>query len=91
MDIKGKMKDNINARRDLKIICNHPELELDECRPNVMPKAVYTLGKEQKRIVCEWNRGIKFSDGYASNLERCVDMTELRMHGMKSHDCHVFM
>ncbi|KAL0309275.1 UNVERIFIED_CONTAM: hypothetical protein Sradi_5869800 [Sesamum radiatum] len=91
MDIKGKTKDNMNARRDLKIICNRPELEVDERRPNVMPKAVYTLGKEQKMRVCEWIRGLKFLDGYASNLARYVDMTELRMHGMKRHDCHVFM
>ncbi|KAL0448967.1 UNVERIFIED_CONTAM: hypothetical protein Slati_1453100 [Sesamum latifolium] len=48
MDIKEKTKDNLNARRDLKSICNHPELELDERRPNVMPKAAYTLLKEQK-------------------------------------------
>ncbi|KAK4394335.1 hypothetical protein Sango_1904300 [Sesamum angolense] len=48
MDIKGNTKDNMNARRDLKMMCNRPELELDEHRPNVMPKAVYTLGKEQK-------------------------------------------
>ncbi|KAL0358259.1 UNVERIFIED_CONTAM: hypothetical protein Sangu_0675300 [Sesamum angustifolium] len=75
----------------LMIICNCPELELDEHRPNVMPKAVYTLGKEQKMRVCEYIRGLKFPDGYASNLACCVDMTELRMHGMKSHDCHVFM
>ncbi|KAK4391410.1 hypothetical protein Sango_1918800 [Sesamum angolense] len=54
MDIKGKIKDNMNIRRDLKIICNRPELELDESRLNIMPKAVYTLGKEQKRRVCEW-------------------------------------
>ncbi|KAL0339268.1 UNVERIFIED_CONTAM: hypothetical protein Sangu_1448900 [Sesamum angustifolium] len=53
MDIKENTKDNINACRDLKIICNHCELELDERRPNVMPKAVYTLGKEQKKRVCE--------------------------------------
>ncbi|KAK4389939.1 hypothetical protein Sango_2330900 [Sesamum angolense] len=53
MDIKGKIKDNMNAHRDLKIICNRPELELDECRPNIMPKAVYTLAKERKRRVCE--------------------------------------
>ncbi|KAL0373234.1 UNVERIFIED_CONTAM: hypothetical protein Scaly_1005000 [Sesamum calycinum] len=85
------MKDNMNARRDLKIICNGPELELDEHRPNVMPKPVYTLGKEQKRRVCEWIRGLKFPDGYASNLTRCVDMTELQMHDMKSHNYHVFM
>ncbi|KAK4402998.1 hypothetical protein Sango_1040500 [Sesamum angolense] len=76
--------------QDLKIICNRLELEFDERRPNVMPKAVYTLGKEQKRRVCEWIRGLKFPDGYASNLARWVDMTKLRMHGMKSHDCHVF-
>ncbi|KAL0287390.1 UNVERIFIED_CONTAM: hypothetical protein Scaly_2766300 [Sesamum calycinum] len=28
MDIKGKTKDNLNARKDLKIICNRSELEL---------------------------------------------------------------
>ncbi|KAL0324666.1 UNVERIFIED_CONTAM: hypothetical protein Scaly_2433700 [Sesamum calycinum] len=85
------MKDNMNARRDLKIICNRLELELDERRPNVMPKAVYTLSKEQKRRVCKWIYGLKFPDGYASNLACCADMMELRMHGMKSHDCYVFM
>ncbi|KAK4397515.1 hypothetical protein Sango_1588100 [Sesamum angolense] len=89
--MSGKTKDNMFARRDLKIICNRPELELDERRPNVMPKAVYTLGKEQKSRVCEWIRGLKFLNGYASNLACCVDVMELRMHGMKSHDCHVFM
>ncbi|KAL0363997.1 UNVERIFIED_CONTAM: hypothetical protein Sangu_0497300 [Sesamum angustifolium] len=90
MNIKKKTKDNVNARRDLKIICNHPELEFDERTPNIMPKVVYTLGKEQKRRVCEWIRGLKFPDGYASNLTRWVDMMELWMHGMKNHDCHVF-
>ncbi|KAK4386177.1 hypothetical protein Sango_2488300 [Sesamum angolense] len=86
MNIKGKTKDNMNARRDLKIICNRLELELDEHRPNVMPKAVYTPEKEQKRRVCEWICGLNFPDGYASNLSRCVDMMELRMHAMKSHN-----
>ncbi|KAK4389817.1 hypothetical protein Sango_2318700 [Sesamum angolense] len=28
IDIKGKTKDNLNARKDLKIICNRLELEL---------------------------------------------------------------
>ncbi|KAL0309413.1 UNVERIFIED_CONTAM: hypothetical protein Sradi_5883600 [Sesamum radiatum] len=81
----------MNAHRDLKIIRNRPELELDEHKLNVMPKAVYTLGKEQKRRVCEWIRGLKFPDGYASSLARCVDMMKLWMPGMKSHDCYVLM
>ncbi|KAK4397463.1 hypothetical protein Sango_1582900 [Sesamum angolense] len=90
MDIKGKTKDNFNAWKDLKIICKCPELELDGSRPNAMPKAVYTLMKEHKRI-CEWIHGLKFFDGYVTNVARCIDITELGMHGMKSYDCHVFM
>ncbi|KAL0404142.1 UNVERIFIED_CONTAM: hypothetical protein Sradi_2055000 [Sesamum radiatum] len=78
MDIKEKSKDNMNARKDLAIICNLPELQVDERRPNVMPKVVYTLTKDQKRKVCEWVKCLRFSNGYASNLSRCVDMTELR-------------
>ncbi|KAL0420386.1 UNVERIFIED_CONTAM: hypothetical protein Slati_3061500 [Sesamum latifolium] len=91
MDIKEKTKDNLNARQDLKSICNRLELELDERRPNVMPKEAYTLSKEQKRRVYEWIKGLQFPDVYASNFARCVDMMELRMLGMKSHGCHVFM
>ena len=30
-------------------------------------------------------------DGYASNLGKRVDMTQGILHGMKSHDCYVFM
>ncbi|KAL0434381.1 UNVERIFIED_CONTAM: hypothetical protein Slati_2772400 [Sesamum latifolium] len=63
MDIKEKTKDNLNTRMDLKSICNRPKLELDERRPNIMPKAAYTLTKEQKRRVCEWIKGLKFPDG----------------------------
>ncbi|KAL0445745.1 UNVERIFIED_CONTAM: hypothetical protein Slati_1702400 [Sesamum latifolium] len=91
MDIKGKTKDNLNARKDLQIICNRSELEVDERRPYVMPKAVYTLTRDQKKRIFEWITSLKFPDGYASNLSRCVDMANLRLHGMKSHDCHVFM
>ncbi|KAL0369787.1 UNVERIFIED_CONTAM: hypothetical protein Sangu_0296800 [Sesamum angustifolium] len=91
MDIKEKTKDNLNARKDLKIICNRPKLKVDERRLNVMLKAVYTLTKKQKRRICEWISYLKFSNGYASNLAGCVDMKELRMHGTKSHDCLVFM
>ncbi|KAL2248427.1 UNVERIFIED_CONTAM: hypothetical protein Sindi_2695000 [Sesamum indicum] len=85
------MMDNMNARKDLKIICNQPELEVDERKPNVMPKSVYTLTKEQKRRICEWISHLNFPGGYAFNLAHCVDMKELRFHGMKTHDYHIFM
>ncbi|KAL0463211.1 UNVERIFIED_CONTAM: hypothetical protein Slati_0208700 [Sesamum latifolium] len=56
-----------------------------------MPKEVYTLTKDQKRKVCEWVKCLRFPDGYPSNLSRCIDMTELRLHGMKTHNCHIFL
>ncbi|KAK4383670.1 hypothetical protein Sango_2723200 [Sesamum angolense] len=91
MDRKGKMKSNLNAWKDLKIICNRPELELDERRSNAIPKVVYTLTKEPKMRICECIRGLKFFNGYASNTVRYVDMTKFRIHGMKCHNYHVFM
>ncbi|KAL0373220.1 UNVERIFIED_CONTAM: hypothetical protein Scaly_1003600, partial [Sesamum calycinum] len=91
MDIEGKTKDNLNAHKDLKNICNGPELEVDERRPNATPKVAYTLTKEQKKKICEWVRGLRFPDGYSSNVARYVDIANLRLHGMKNHDCHVFV
>jgi predicted amino acid-binding ACT domain protein len=93
MDIKGRTKDNVKARKDLKEVCKSRGLELQEQSNGKMkkPKANYTFTLEQKREVCEWVKGLKMPDGYASNMARCVDMKEGKLHGMKSHDCHVFM
>ncbi|KAL0454992.1 UNVERIFIED_CONTAM: hypothetical protein Slati_0838400 [Sesamum latifolium] len=78
------MKDNLNEQNNLKIICNRPELEVDERKPNVMPKSVYTLTKQQKRRICESICHLKFSDGYESNLACCINMKELKMHDMSA-------
>ena len=36
-------------------------------------------------------KGLKFPDGYVSNLHRCQDKNAKRIYDKKSHDCHVFM
>ncbi|KAL0356232.1 UNVERIFIED_CONTAM: hypothetical protein Sradi_4070100 [Sesamum radiatum] len=51
MNIKGKTKYNLNARKDIGIICNGPEIAVDEDRPKSIAKAVYTLDKFQKRKI----------------------------------------
>ena len=30
-------------------------------------------------------------DGYASNLDRCVNVAQRKFFGMKNYDCHIFM
>ncbi|XP_059285219.1 uncharacterized protein LOC132038584 [Lycium ferocissimum] len=92
MDVKGKTKDNPKARLDVQEYCRRRELWLQDKRNGVFkPKASYSFTMDQKRKICEWVENLKMPDGYASNLEKRVDMAQGRLHGMKSHDCHVFM
>ncbi|KAL0427286.1 UNVERIFIED_CONTAM: hypothetical protein Slati_2903400 [Sesamum latifolium] len=55
MNIKGKTKDNLNARKDVEIIYDQPEITVSGDRPESMTKAVYTLDRDQKRKIFEWN------------------------------------
>ena len=57
----------------------------------VMLPAPYVLTKDHRKVLGAWIRTLKFLDGYASNLSRCVDMKNASLHNMKSHDYHVFM
>ncbi|KAG8362941.1 hypothetical protein BUALT_BualtUnG0021300 [Buddleja alternifolia] len=92
MDVKGKTKDNVNARLDLQNICKRRHLELKEVNGKyIKPKASYTLTKEEQLMVLKWIKNLRLPDGYASNLARCVNLDDCSLHGMKSHDCHVFM
>lgn len=84
------MKDTAKSRKKLNQYCNRPELKGNE-QIGKYPKACYTLDKKQTTILFEWVKEFKFLDGYVSNMSRCVDMRKMKLFGMKSYDCHVFM
>jgi hypothetical protein len=68
------------------------DLHLQPCGQSyVMSHACYTLTKKERVEFCNWVRNVKFPDGYASNISRCVKEKEGKITGMKSHDCHVFL
>nr|GMC46880.1 uncharacterized protein LOC109179592 [Ipomoea batatas] len=90
MNVTGKTKDTYKSREELNDYCRRPELKSDLVTGK-FPKACYTLDKPARETLCEWVRNLKFPYGYASNMSRCVDMKKLKLFGMKSHDCHVFM
>ncbi|XP_042459089.1 uncharacterized protein LOC122042829 [Zingiber officinale] len=90
MNVPGKTKDTAKSREELKELVNRLELHQNETT-NRFPKACYTLDKDKKQTLCSWLKEVKFPDGYASNMSHCVDMNRLKIFGMKSHDCHVFM
>nr|GLL26675.1 uncharacterized protein LOC109157962 [Ipomoea trifida] len=76
----------------MKDVCNRPQLELVEENGHfLMPKASYSLNRNNQLAVYEWLRTLKLSDGFSSNLATCVESTSSKLIGMSSHDCDIFM
>lgn len=92
MNVKGKTKDNINTRSDLKLMNLRPDLHpVDDGGKVVLPPAPYTLFPDQKKALLSFFKELKVPDGFSSNISRCVNMKERKMSGLKSHDCHVIL
>jgi len=93
MNVSGKTKDNEKARMDLTLYCRRKDLELKLGANGKLLKSKtnYTLTADQTKLVCQWIKELRMLDGYSSNLVRCANVDKGTMHGMKSHDCHVFM
>lgn len=56
-----------------------------------MPKARYTLSKSKKTEFCNFLKEAKFPDGYASNIQRCLNADSIKWQGLKTHDCHILL
>jgi hypothetical protein len=92
LNIPGKTKDTIKARLDLKDLGVKKELHLvDHGNSYRMPHARYTLPKEQKARFISFLQDVKFPDGYASNISRCLSGDGTKLHGLKTHDCHILL
>ncbi|XP_048632974.1 uncharacterized protein LOC125607181 [Brassica napus] len=90
LNAPGKTKDNIKSRLDLPGLCKRRDLEMKE--DGTMPVPIFRLPNAGKRAFLLWLKNdIKFPDGYASKFSRCIDENNLKLHGLKSHDCHVIM
>jgi len=93
LDVKNKTKDNHKARMDVVELCVRGDLELVQLENGKLakPKANYTFSNKDAKSIYKWISELKMPDGYASNIARCANEDKGSMHGMKRHDCHVFM
>jgi hypothetical protein len=92
LNITGKTKDTVKARLDLKDLGIMKELQIKESGGSCeMPHARYTLSTTQKKAFCEFLREIKFPDGFASNISRCLNSEGTKVQGLKTHDCHILL
>ena len=92
LNIPGKNKDSISARMDLVDMGVRTELapRVGEKR-TYLPPACFTLKKEEKYQLCQSLFNVKVPEGYSSNIRTLVDMNNLKLVGLKSHDCHILM
>ncbi|CAM8905483.1 unnamed protein product [Rhodiola kirilowii] len=93
MDVKGKTKDDgVKCRKDIKLYCRRPELELKTRRGRMVAhKGKYQLTREQQKLVLIWVKSLQFPDGFLSNLGNKVDLNALKLVGYNSHDARVFI
>ncbi|KAL4591591.1 hypothetical protein LXL04_004560 [Taraxacum kok-saghyz] len=93
LDIKGKSKDGKPVREDMKEMGIRPELAPVESpgKRTFLPAACYTMSKAEKTKFCKCLHGVKVPSGYSSNIKKLVSMKEIKLLGMKSHDCHVLL
>lgn len=93
MDMSDRTKDNVKERLDLASICDRPLYHMREKSNGgwERPRALFCLSRQQKVLVLEWLKGLKFPDMYAANIRRGVNLFDLKITGLKSHDYHIFM
>jgi hypothetical protein len=92
LNIDGKMKDTTNVRRHLceMGICRKLHLRTNGGVES-MPLAKYILIRDENKRFSEWLKGVRFPNGYASNISRRVNKLSSKIYEMKSHDCYVFL
>ncbi|CAL8991862.1 unnamed protein product [Prunus brigantina] len=92
LDIEGKTKDTIKARLDLERMGIRRGLWMnmdgEKARRDL---AFFAMKPNDKKDFLRFVSSVKFPDGYASNIARCVNVDGGKFTGLKSHDCHVFM
>lgn len=94
LNIEGKTKDTVSSRLDLEDMGIREDLHLQHNEDEdsfEMPRAWYTMSKEQKLAFCEFLRAVKFPDGYAANLAKCVTSDGFKLSVLKTHDCHILL
>jgi hypothetical protein len=93
LDISGNMKDGLNSHKGLQVLGITEELHPQE-RLNgkvYLSPASYTLTNVEKRTICKCMCGIIVPKGFSTIIKNLVSMSELKMSGYNTHDCHTML
>ncbi|CAK8543900.1 unnamed protein product [Lathyrus sativus] len=93
LDIPRKTKDHVNARYDLKYMGIRKKLhpkEIGGGRAEIA-KSCFSMSAREKTIFCGVLKDAKLPDGTASNISKCVQVSNKKVFGYKSHDAHFML
>ena len=94
LDIKTKTKDGLKSWMDLvnqDIRSKIQSTTATQSEEVDLPGMSYNLTRDEKRVVCQWLRGVKVPTGFSSNIKSLVSMKDLSLTNYISHDCHVML
>lgn len=90
MNIERKTKDTLKSRLDLQHMgLKKPLHPIRDGDKYIIPPARYTMSTVEKTKFCQVLKDVRFPDAYAANVGRCINVNELKISGLKSHDYHV--
>ncbi|KAL0007409.1 hypothetical protein SO802_008911 [Lithocarpus litseifolius] len=93
LGLKGKTKDNPEARLDLQAMGIRSALHLKSSVGGkyTMPHACFNMTAREKDGFLQVLKDVRVPDGYASNISRRVNLKDRTISGLKSHDNHILM
>ena len=92
LNMRFKSKDSVASRLDMVDMGVRHDLapQVGE-KKTYLPPSAFTLSKAEKKKMLSSFLFMKLPYGHASNIKNCVSMDDLKMYGLKSHDCHVLL
>ena len=92
LNVLGKSKDDINVRLDLIDMGIRTELApVHDGKLTFLPPTAHPLSRKEKEVLCQFLHEVNVPEGYSSNISNLVSMKDLKLRGLKFHDCHVLM
>ena len=92
LNIKGKTKDGLKCRQDLVEMGIRQQLHpISKGVRTYLPPASHTMSKTEKKSFFHCLKNVKVPQGYSSNIKSLVSVSDMKLVGLKSHDCHILM
>ena len=82
----------VNTRQDLADMGIRAQLHPRSDGKKInLPPTCHTLSRNENMKFCDCLCCVNVPQGYSSNIKSLVQLKDLNLVGLKSHDCHVLM